>query len=207
MAEKELLIGTRSKGKLPEIMAALSGVPFSLISLADVSDIPPDFEVEEPCMTFEGNAIAKAVTLGIKSGRITLTDDAGLEVDALGGRPGVLSARYAPGSDTDRNQKLLNEMHGVLDEKRTARFKTVIAIFDPHSLRLRTCSGVCEGVITHTPKGENGFGYDSIFYLPQMGKTGAELSLEEKNSVSHRGRALIIAKEILRTDFNSDDTI
>ena len=125
---KKLLIGTRSKGKFPEIVSELSGLPFVFLNLNDVSELPPDFEVEEPALTFEGNSLIKAMTLGKKTGVLTLAEDAGLEVDALGGRPGVFTARYAPGTDEDRCRKLLDELQHVPEEKRTARFRAVNGI-------------------------------------------------------------------------------
>ena len=199
---KKLLLATRSKGKFPEIVSELKGLPFELVNLADVPDLPPDFEVEESAATFEGNAIIKAMTFGKKTGLLTLADDAGLEVDALDGRPGVLSARYAPGTDEDRYRKLLGELQDVPEEKRTARFRAVIAIYDPATDRVRTCEGRYEGRIALAPKGDHGFGYDPIFYNVEVGKTNAQMPIEEKNSVSHRGKALRMAKEILQKDFS-----
>src|SRR3989338_425353 len=110
MAENKLLIATRNGGKFPEIISKLKGLNLQFLNLNDISDLPPDFEVEEPAMTFEGNAIIKAMTLGKKTGLVTLADDSGLEVDALDGRPGVFSARYASGSEIDRCRKLLDEL-------------------------------------------------------------------------------------------------
>ena len=199
--EKKILIGTRSKGKFPEIVALLAELPFEFLNLNDVPTIPRDFEVDETADTFEGNAILKATTLGTLSGLLTVAEDSGLEVDALGGRPGVYSARYAPGSDEDRYRKLLSELSGVPEEKRIARFRAVVAIYDPSSDKVRTCEGTFEGRILTEPKGTNGFGYDPIFFVPQFNKTSAELSLKEKNLVSHRGTAFRKAKEILQKEF------
>jgi XTP/dITP diphosphohydrolase len=153
-------------------------------------------------MTFEGNAIIKAMTVGKKTGFLTLAEDSGLEVDALGGRPGVYSARYAPGTDKDRYTKLLQELKDVPNEKRRARFTTVVAIYDPISDKVRTCTGAYEGTITFEPVGENGFGYDPVFFSTELQKTGAQMTLEEKNAVSHRGKAVRKAKEILATEFD-----
>ena len=163
MEKRKLLIATRSRGKFPEIVALLRGLPFECFSLNDVPELPQDFEVEEPAMTFEGNAIIKAVTFGKRTGLLTLAEDAGLEVDALGGRPGVYSARYAPGTDKDRYMKLLGELEGVPDEKRTARFRAVVAMYNPRTDKVRTCEGVYEGKIVAKPQGTNGFGYDPVF--------------------------------------------
>ena len=198
---KKLLIGTRSKGKFPEIVSELSGLPFVFLNLNDVSELPPDFEVEEPALTFEGNALIKAMTLGKKTGILTLAEDAGLEVDALGGRPGVFTARYAPGTDEARYRKLLDELRHVPEEKRTARFRATMALYDPANDKVRTCEGVYEGRIALEPTGNNGFGYDPIFYNEALNKTNAQMSMEEKNKVSHRGKALQKIKIILQRDF------
>src|SRR3989344_1895100 len=165
---RKILIATRSKGKFPEIVAELRGLPFEFLNLTDIPELPPKLEVEEPAFTFEGNAIIKAMTLGKKTGLLTLAEDAGLEVDILNGRPGVYTARYAPGTDEDRYRKLLNELQNVSEEKRTARFRAIIAIYDPGNDRVRTCEGTYEGRIAFGPAGSNGFGYDPIFYNPQL---------------------------------------
>ena len=192
------MIATRNAGKFPEIVEGLGDVPFEIINLNDVEDLPKGFDVEEPAKTFEGNAIIKAMTLGKMTGYLTLADDSGLEVDALDGRPGVYTARYATGTDEDRYNKLLEEMRSVEDEDRTARFRSVIAIYDPHTDKVRTCEGVYEGKILREPVGSEGFGYDPVFWSLELGKSGGLMSLEEKNKVSHRGRAVREAKELLR---------
>ena len=201
MQNKKLLIATHSKGKFPEIVASLQGIPFEIISLRDVPELPLNYEVEEPAMTFEGNAIIKAMTLGKRTGMLSLAEDAGLEVDAIDGRPGVYTARYAPGTDEDRYTKLLAELKGVPEEKRTARFRAVVAIYDPTNDKIRTCEGFYEGRITFEPAGENGFGYDPVFFSSVLKKTSAEMTLEEKNMISHRGVAMKKAKEILLKEF------
>lgn len=198
---RKLLIATRSKGKFPEIVLGLKGLPFKFVNLNDVPDLPSNFEVEEPAQTFEGNAIIKAITLATKTGLLTLAEDAGLEVEVLGGRPGVLSARYFPGTDEDRYIKLLDEMRNIPEGKRNASFRAVIAICDPDNFKIRTCEGIYQGQIIFEPKGVNGFGYDPIFYNRELGKTNAEMTLIEKNAVSHRGKALVKAKDILREFF------
>lgn len=198
---KKLLIATRNKGKFPEIVSELTGLPVEFLNLNDVPELPSNFEVEEPAMTFEGNAIIKTMTLGKRTGLLTLAEDAGLEVDALDGKPGVYTARYAPGTDEDRYQKLLSELKNVPKEKRSARFKAIIAIYNPDSDKIRTCEGIYEGTIAFEPTGSNGFGYDPIFYNNELGKTNAQMTMEEKNKVSHRGKALRMAKEILLCDF------
>lgn len=198
---KKLLIATHSKGKFPEIVFELKDLPIECINLNDIPGLPENFEVEEPASTFEGNAIIKAMTLGKMTGFLTLAEDAGLEVDALGGRPGVYSARYASGTDEDRYRKLLGELDGVPDDKRTARFRAVIAIYNPENDMIRTCDGIYDGKILTAPRGNNGFGYDPVFFSTELKKASAEMSIEEKNSASHRGRALRKAKEILKKDF------
>jgi XTP/dITP diphosphohydrolase len=149
-----------------------------------------DTVVGETGKTLEENARLKAVALAAESGLAALADDSGLEVDALGGEPGPLSARYAGEGATDRERVsyLLTKLRGVPWESRTARFRCVIAVATPEG-RVEFCSGECPGVITLEPAGSQGFGYDPVFYLPEMGKTMAELSLSEKNQLSHRGKA------------------
>ncbi|MBU6500615.1 MAG: RdgB/HAM1 family non-canonical purine NTP pyrophosphatase [Patescibacteria group bacterium] len=197
---RKLLIATGSKGKFPEIVKELGALPVEFLSLADLG-YPADYEIEEPAMTFEGNAIIKAMTMGKKSGLLTLADDSGLEVDALGGRPGVFSARYTPGEDADRCVKILQELRNVPDGERGAQFRCLVAIYDPETEKVRTCEGIYRGRIIREEHGTNGFGYDPIFYNDELGKTNAEMSMEKKNSVSHRGAALKKAKEILIKEF------
>jgi XTP/dITP diphosphohydrolase len=201
MQTKQLLLATRSHGKFPEIVTALNGLPLQFMNLNDISQLPSGYEVEEPASSFEGNAIIKAMTLGYKTGLLTLADDSGLEVDALGGRPGVYSARYAPGSDEDRRNKLLAELKDVPEPRRTARFRAFIAIFDPATCKIRTCSGTYEGRITNAPVGSHGFGYDPIFFSVEKKKTSSEMTVDEKNSVSHRGVALREARKIIAEVF------
>lgn len=191
---KKILIATHSKGKFPEIKKILEGLPFKIVNLDDVGI---DFEVEETGKTFKANAILKARTYGKLTGLLTLAEDAGLEVDVLNGAPGVYSARYCPGIDEDRYRLLLRNLRGVPAKKRTARFKAVIAIFDPKSKKVRTFQETLEGRITFEPKGEHGFGYDPTFYVPQLRKRTAELTTEEKNKISHRGKAWQKARKIL----------
>ncbi len=193
---KKLLVATKNKGKLKEYGVLLKGIPFQIVSLADVGI---DADVEETGNTFEQNASIKASSYCAMSGLITLADDSGLEVDALGGEPGVMSARYAGplASDEDRVDYLLSKMAGVPWEKRTARFVCVIAIATPYR-EVKLCSGICDGYITLEAKGTNGFGYDPIFYFPELDRTMGELTPQEKNGVSHRGRAAQEARKLLK---------
>jgi XTP/dITP diphosphohydrolase len=191
-----LLLATNNPGKAREFQSLLEGVPFELVTPAQVGITT---EVAEVGRSFEENATIKAATLALESGLLSLADDSGLEVDALDGEPGTLSARYAGenASDADRVAYLLSKMQGVPQEKRQARFRCVIAIANPQG-EVELCSGECEGVIALEPKGEKGFGYDPIFYLPELKKTMAELPLEIKNKLSHRGRAAARAREVLK---------
>ncbi len=191
----KLLVASNNLGKLREYASLLGGLPFELTTLAGerITD-----EIEETGSSMEQNAIQKATAYATLSGLITLADDSGLEVDALGGEPGSLSRRYAGenASDRERIDYLLAKIDGVPWEGRGGRFRCVIAIATPEG-RVETCEDVCEGIIALDSKGEGGFGYDPIFYLPELGKRMAELSLEEKNRISHRGRAAQKARLIL----------
>jgi XTP/dITP diphosphohydrolase len=197
---RELLIATRNEGKMPEMRHGLNGVPFNIIDINDVA-ILAGFEPDESGVTFEENAIIKAKEYGKRSHMLTLAEDSGLEVDALGGGPGVRSARYAPGTDADRRIKLLDAMKDTPDEKRTARFVSVVAIYDPHTDKVRTCDASVYGRVTKEQRGERSFGYDPIFFYDEAGKTGGEMRVEEKHGYSHRGRALAKARDILVAEF------
>jgi len=194
---RKLLIATRNKGKFLEIKKALKGRPFELLGLDAVKKIPKNFKVKETGKNFRENAILKAKIFAKKTGFLTLADDSGLEVDALAGRPGIYSSRYAEGTDKERCLKLLQEMKNIPDKKRASQFRCVIAIFDSRAKKLTTCEGICKGKITKKPKGDHGFGYDSIFYLPKLKKTMAQLRSFQKNAFSHRGKALRKAKNDL----------
>jgi XTP/dITP diphosphohydrolase len=188
-----LLIATNNRGKVREYRDILGDLPLELVFPADIGI---DLEVEETGATYEENARLKAQSFAQASGLVTLADDSGLEVDALGGEPGVHSHRYARGSDADRYRVLLEQLQGVSPEERTARFRCVIVIVTPAG-ETHTCEGICPGVILYTPRGDGGFGYDPIFYLPERGQTMAELAPEEKNRLSHRGRAGQCARPVL----------
>jgi len=193
---REILLGTHNKHKAAEISRLLSGLPVKIRTLDDFPDIK---EVEEDGATLTDNAVKKAIEYGRRSGLFTLADDTGLEVKALKGEPGVRSARYAGEKCTydDNNRKLLEKMAKIKGKKRAARFVCVIACFYPGKDLLRLVNGALEGVILKEFKGENGFGYDPIFYIPECKKTLAELSLDEKNRISHRAKALFKARKII----------
>ena len=193
--QAKLLVATNNRGKLREYASLLGGLPFELITLGDVGI---EDDVEETGTTMEQNAVQKAIAYAALGGLLTLADDSGLEVDALGGEPGVFSRRYAgeDASDRERNEYLLEKLSGVPWEKRGTRFRCVIAIVTPGG-DVETCEGVCEGVIAFDRKGKEGFGYDPIFYIPELDRRMAELSLEEKNQISHRSRAASKARQIL----------
>ena len=191
----KLLVATNNRGKLREYASLLDGLPLDLVTLSDEGITA---EIDETGPTMEHNAVQKAGEYARLSGLTTLADDSGLEVDALGGEPGPLSRRYAGDnvSDGERNDYLLARLEGVPWERRTARFRCVIAIATPDGT-VKTCEGVCEGIVAFDSKGEGGFGYDPIFYLPDLDRRMAELTLEQKNRVSHRARAAEKARKLL----------
>jgi XTP/dITP diphosphohydrolase len=191
----KLLVATNNRGKLREYAELLKGLPFELSTLSEQGITE---EVEESGSSLKQNAIHKATSYAKLSGLTTMADDSGLEVDALGGEPGPLSRRYAGDnvSDKERNDYLLAKLRDIPWEKRTARFRAVIAIVAPDG-KVKTTEGVCEGIIALDFKGEGGFGYDPIFYLPELDKHMAELTLAEKNRISHRAKAAQKARRIL----------
>lgn len=194
---KEILFATTNRGKVKELTEAFgqAGIAVKLITSADLSSPPI---VEEYGTTFEQNAKLKAHELADFSGIVTIADDSGLMVDALNDAPGVRSARFAGEEHNDRknNAKLLVELGGVPLEKRTAKFNTTIVASMPGKFDCDlVVSGQCTGQILIAPQGEDGFGYDPLFYVPEKGKTFAEMNVDEKNSVSHRGRAI---KQLLK---------
>jgi XTP/dITP diphosphohydrolase len=181
----KLLIATTNKGKTREIAVLLSGLPLDLLHLGD---LPPMPESPEDSPTFEGNAIQKARHYGFLSSLPTVAEDAGLEIPVLDNWPGVFSSRVAP-TDSARVALVLDRMKNHSGEAREARFVSVAAFFDPSKDLIKTFIGVCQGELTDEPHGENGFGYDPIFRHPGYGKTMAQLSVEEKSLVSHRGQS------------------
>jgi XTP/dITP diphosphohydrolase len=192
---KELVLATRNPDKARELTSLLADSGVTIRTLAEFPLAP---EVEEEGETCEANAIKKAEVIAQFTGLPAVADDTGLEVDALGGRPGVHAARFAGEHATyeDNWRKLLRELEKVPRPKRRARFITVAALAaPPHPVRI--AKGVLEGVISEDPAGTKGFGYDPVFYVPDLGKTLAELSPEEKNRISHRARAFAEMREIL----------
>ena len=192
---KELMVATGNKGKLREFGELLQGVVDTILSPADFPGLP---EVEEDGATFEANAIKKAMSAALFTGRPVLADDSGLCVDHLGGRPGVYSARFAGegASDADNNALLLHELEGVPAEQRGASFHCVIALCQPDG-SCQTFDGSLPGVILEAPRGAGGFGYDPLFLVPEYGQTFSELPPEIKNAISHRGRAMQMLKAAL----------
>jgi len=196
----DIVLATRNKKKIEEIRRITHGMAISIVTLEDFPGCP---EVEEDGATFEENAVKKAVTVTRHTGKPALADDSGLEVYALNGAPGTLSARYA-GEDTDdrRNiEKLLYEMRSFFGEKRRARFVCCIALALPDG-KVSTFYGYSEGRIGMEPKGLDGFGYDPVFYPDGYDRTFAEMSSGEKDAISHRGKALIDVQRYLRENSN-----
>lgn len=191
---KEIIFATKNKGKIKEVQAILGNEYI----IKSIDEIEIDIDIAEDGETFEENAIKKAVEIRNVVNKIVIADDSGLEIDYLNGEPGVYSARYM-GEDTPyniKNAKILEILKNVEEDKRGARFVSVIALAMPDKEPITT-KGTIEGIIGYEIKGENGFGYDPIFYIPSLQKTSAELSLEEKNKISHRGKALEEMKKIL----------
>ena len=194
---RELLVATRNRHKGDELAALLADLG---IRIRTLDEFPGVHEVEEDGATCEANAMKKATEMANATGLPAVADDTGLEVDALGGRPGVHAARYAGAQATyeDNCRKLLQELYGVPKARRSARFLTVAAIALPGG-EVQISRGVLDGIITEAAVGSHGFGYDSLFLVPELGKTLAELTASEKNRISHRAKAFAKAKDILRS--------
>jgi len=192
---RELVLATRNRHKVTELVALLGDLGITIRTLDEFPDAPDVVEDGDTC---EANAVKKARAIAESTGLPAVADDTGLEVDALGGRPGVYAARYAGEDATyeDNCRKLLRELTGVPREKRTARFLTVAAIVLP-SDGIRVAQGTLEGVIAEEARGTLGFGYDPVFLIPELGKTLAQLSAEQKNTISHRAKAFAKVREIL----------
>jgi XTP/dITP diphosphohydrolase len=191
-----VVLATRNQHKVQEIQALLADLPIHLLSLADFPDLP---DVIEDGSTCQENAVKKARETAAGTGHWALADDTGLEVAALGGRPGVYAARYAGEDATyaDNCEKLLEELKHIPVERRRARFLTVMALADPKG-QTEVVEGELQGQISEKFYGSQGFGYDPVFYVPKAHKTLAEMTLTEKNELSHRGQALRSAKDLLK---------
>jgi XTP/dITP diphosphohydrolase len=194
---RTVLVATHNRGKIAEYKDLLQELALDWVGLADVGVTR---DVAETGNTFEANAILKAAAYAAETKLLTLADDSGLEVDALNGEPGVLTARYGGEGLTpkERYELLLRNLAGVSWEARTARFRCVIAVYDQSGL-VGTAEGSCEGIIATEAAGEGGFGYDPVFYLPDWGKTMAQLPPGEKHKISHRGKAVVAIEPLLRT--------
>jgi XTP/dITP diphosphohydrolase len=192
---RTLLLATTNEHKLNEFRVIFRDLPFTLLSLRDLQI---DLDVEETGTTFAENAILKARTYAQMADMLALADDSGLEIDALGGAPGIYSARFAGRETTyaERFRLLFARLQDMPLSERTARFRCAIALAEPSGYT-RVVEGAIEGLITDPPRGENGFGYDPIFLVPEFGKTTAELAPVEKNRISHRGRAAEAARRLL----------
>ena len=184
----KLVLATHNKGKIREFQKAFSEIGWEAVPIADIADVP---DPEETGTTFEENALQKAHYYAKAVGLPVLSDDSGIIAEALGNRPGVYSARYAGhhGDDEANNQKLIQDLAPYTGDERKGYYACVVALVWPDGKEL-TGEGTCHGIIRDFYEGEGGFGYDPLFYLPEFGKTMAQLSMEEKNKISHRGKAL-----------------
>jgi XTP/dITP diphosphohydrolase len=193
-----IVLGSSNQGKLREFRELLSDLPIQVRSVREALGVP--LEVVEDGVTFEQNALLKARAVSQATGLIALADDSGLEVDALGGRPGVRSARFAHerATDAENNAALLRELEAVGEGRRSARFRCVLALVTPWDAEARTVEGSCEGQILRAPRGSGGFGYDPLFAVDDLaGQAMAELTCEQKNRVSHRARAVRALRPLL----------
>lgn len=194
----KVIFATGNDNKLREIREITADMDIEIVSMKDAGVFT---DVEETGSTFEENAYLKAAAIAKKSGYPTLADDSGLEIDYLGREPGIYSSRYM-GEDTpysEKNAELLRRMEGVPDKERTARFVCAICYVRPDGTS-ETVRATMEGIVAHRAAGANGFGYDPIFFLPERGCTSAELSREDKNAISHRGKALRMMRDILEKE-------
>ena len=195
---KKLIFATGNEGKMGEIRRILSDLPVEVISMKEAGIC---MDIEENGNTFEENAVIKARTIMEQTDQMVLADDSGLEIDYLNKEPGIHSARYL-GKDTPyevKNREILKRLEGVAANLRTARFVCAAAVVFPDGTA-KTCRGVMEGRISEAPAGENGFGYDPIFYVPEFGCTTAEMDPDTKNAISHRGKALRAIREIIEPE-------
>jgi len=194
---RDIVLATRNRHKVTELVALLSGLGMTIHTLDEFPDAPDVVEDGDSC---EANAVKKARVIAEFTDLPAVADDTGLEVDALGGRPGVYAARYAGESATyeDNCRKLLRELIGIPREQRTARFVTVAAIALP-SDGVRVVQGTLDGVIAEEASGTAGFGYDPVFFIPDLGMTLAQLSMDQKNKISHRAKAFTKMRELMKT--------
>jgi XTP/dITP diphosphohydrolase len=197
---RELLVATRNKHKIPGMLAGLKDVPFKIVSLND-TDIPTDYVPDEPGSTYEAHAAIKAILYGKKSGKLTIADDSGIEVDALNGWPGVVSATWLKGTDEERLLGLLSKMKAIPEGKRGAQYRSVICMYDPDTDKVRFAEGTNRGRLLTEITGTNPFGYNRGFFSDDLQKSFGEVGDEEIARVSHRARALEKAKEILVAEF------
>lgn len=200
---RQFIVATRNRGKLGEIREILGGLPIEVISMEEAGIFQ---EIEEYGTTFEENALIKAREVRRLTGQLVIADDSGLSVDYLNGEPGVFSSRFAGvgASDSDKNNKLLELLKGVPFEKRSAQFVCVIAVILAEN-SFFTVKGTCDGYINTEPVGDNGFGYDPLFYMPEFGMTTAQMAADQKNTISHRGKALVKMVEELKKSYIFDE--
>lgn len=194
----KIVLATHNKGKIREFKEALAEIGWDAVSISEIADIP---DPEETGTTFTENAVQKATAYAKAIGAPVMSDDSGIIADALGDKPGIYSARYAGhhGDDEANNQKLIRDLAPYTGEERKGRYVCAVALVWPDGKTV-TAEGTCEGIIRDFYAGTGGFGYDPLFYLPEFGKTMAEITLEEKNGISHRGRALRALIEKLKAE-------
>ena len=198
-----IVVATRNRGKIVELAGLLAELGLELVGVGDLGAAVPEVDEDQP--TFADNAAKKAREVARAAGLPALADDSGLEVDALGGEPGVRSARWSGAGATDatNNAKLLHALAGVPAARRTARFRSAVALADPPRLddRVLLAEGVCEGIVLEAPRGTGGFGYDPLFFCPELGQTFAEAGVGAKQGLSHRARAVRALLPALRAHF------
>lgn len=186
----KLLIATRNPGKLKEFQQILKSLDFKLLSLDQIKTLPQDFDIPETGKTFKANAILKAKAYGEKTQLMTVADDSGLMIDYLNGQPGVHSSRFAQGDHQAAMQKILKSLTSLPQSKRTAKFVSVLALYNPQTKKITLFTGESHGWIASKPQGQTGFGYDPIFFSKDLNKTYGQATNQEKNQVSHRAQAL-----------------
>jgi XTP/dITP diphosphohydrolase len=192
----DIVLASKNQGKIAEIRELLKDMNINILSLYDIEDLP---EIVEDGKTLFENAFKKAMLISSYTNKIAIGEDSGLFVDFLGGRPGIYSSRYAgeKATDFENNMKLLRELNNIPVNKRSAKFRTIMVLYIPDN-GYKVAEGELEGVIGFKPVGKNGFGYDSLFIIPEYGRSLAELGVDAKNKISHRGKALKKIKEIIK---------